>query len=307
MVDKCIESINFVAKFFDEKILPNIRSHRWNLGIKIARRGAQIYKDQSLSKRDLKLLHTINDYDIDGNIELIMGKSLLVFDESINDAGNIVRVLDKIYPLSRDITVAVPIAKLTPLNWLPSVYLGVNFICGLTVKEETFTSSYNDNIQPYLGCICLPLQCDHPLVAIEFTGNLNDMVLNRILSPYGQLLFDEENNYLQLFEDRYKKSFVFKSECIAKLFPRMSYLDASEDNLKIRIYFRKNYTNTIIFQPMVLLFPLLESGREDDEMRIKNYIIYDFLLLAIVPLLQSEIDMIAMHIIFDRKKRVGYL
>lgn len=303
-----IESIKLINDFFDKYLIPNIRNRSWNLGIKIARRGAQLYADQQLSKRELNLLHVISDQVMQDCVEVIRGKSILIFDDSIKEGSNIRKILDIIKPLTSEITVAVLLSRSDTLESLKSEYPHVKFQCEIITSEKNFGKEYLKRIQPYLDSICLPLQNDHPLLTISFDNDFNEQTIIDIFGKYGSVKDDECKKFNYIDGD--KKLFEFRTEMLNELqiFEHMKKLGIIHkdtdlvDAIIIRLYIRKGLVRRLIMQPIILEGFVIpdDNSIELIDKFIKSQIIYQFLINKVLTnLIGTDLRILRFSVILD--------
>lgn len=301
------ESINLINRLFDDYLIPNIRNRSWNMGIKIARRGAQLYTDQQFSKRELNLLHVISDRLMQDCVEIIKGKSILIFDDSIKEGSNVRRVLDEIMPLASDITVAVLLSRSDTLENLKSEYPHVKFHCEIITSENNFGKEYLKKIQPYLDSICLPLQNNHPLLSISFDNSFTEQTVIDIFNKYGFIKDDDCKKFEYIDGD--KTLFEFSKEMFDELqiFENMKKLGIMHkdteltDAIIIRLYIRKGLVRRLIMQPIILEgFVTGDDSIELIDKFVKSQIIYQFLISKILAnLIRTDLKILRFSVILD--------
>ena len=304
------ESIRLVNKFFDDYIISNIKNCSWNIGVKIAKNGSQVFSDQQFSKKIINLLYTIVDNAIDDNIDLIKDGHVVVFDNSIKDGKNIRKVLNKIIPHASQVDVAVLLSRVDTLEDLKLEYPKVQFHSGMIASKDNFSKEYFKKIQPYLDIICSPIQRDHPLVIINFDESFNEQNVIDIFSKYGYIK-DEESNKVK-YVARNKKLFGFGEGSLQEIpvFDSLKFLGIIdketilEDIIILRIYIREGHVKQLIIQPIILEGIMSGSStRKIDtiDSYIKTQIICQFLLTKILnALIKSGMNILQFSVIFDQ-------
>jgi len=303
------ESLRLINEFFDRYFIPNIYDHSWNIGIKIARNGSQLFSDQQFSKKTLNLLYTMDDNAIDDNIDLFKGGRVVVFDNSIKEGRNIRRVLNKIISHASQIDVAVLLSRVDTLENLRLEYPMVEFYSGMNVSKDNFSKEYLKKIQPYLDSICSPIQKDHPLLLINFDRSFNKQTIIDIFSKYGYMKDDESKKFEYINGD--KKLFEFNEDSLREIpiFDSLNVLDLIDkdtilgDVIILRIYIREGLIKQLIIQPIMLEGIILGSITQKIsivERYIKQQIIYQFLLTKILnEIIRSGMNISRFSVIFD--------
>jgi pyrimidine operon attenuation protein/uracil phosphoribosyltransferase len=288
-----VRSIEMVNKFFNKYIIGNIHRSSWDLCIRIERRGSQLYRNQKLSKIDLKLLCDFSSNDLKNNKKILKNKSLLIFDDSIKTGRNIRQVLesDNILNLASKITVAVLLSRSDTIKKLKIEFPQVKFYSEIEASEEDFSREYLKNIQPALDFICFPLQRDHPLLTIDFDEPFDEDLVVDTFNRYGHINSDGYKNYARNGCD--KKLFEFKKEVIDELpiFENLKQLNVVHKNIKldevviIRLYIRKAPKAKMIMQPIFLEGVMTYKNDQliiGIDNYIKNQVIYQFLIKKIL-------------------------
>lgn len=306
-----LASINIIDEFFSNYLIKGILNRSWNIGIRIARKGSQLYLDQQLSKKELNLLHVFSDEVLETNLDIIEGKSVLIFDDSIKDGNHVDEVLKKILPSTSDVSVAVLLSREDTLMKLKSKFPEVKFYSQMTASKETFSKLYLKRIQPYLDSICIPLQHEHPLLSIDFDSSFNEQTIMGIFEKYGSIKADECKKFEYIDGD--KRLFEFKKEifndlAIIRNSKEFGILEKDlilEDAVKIRIYIRKGLVRRLIIQPIILEGYIL-PGQNNDQLItaidkfVKNKIIYQFLISLFLPnLIDANMGIRRLTVVFD--------
>lgn len=309
--DDYLESIKIINDFFDTYLIPKIIDRSWNMGIRIERKGSQLYLDQKLSKKDLALLRVFSDSDLNKNENIVTGKSIIIFDDSIKTGEHVRRVLDRIATLASEISVAVLLSRKDTLIDLKLKYPKVIFYSEMIASKEKFSECYLKRIQPYLDSICLPLQREHPLLSIDFNNSFNEKVVIDIFKKYGNISNDECKKFSYIDGD--KKMFEFKEDTFNDLpiiqnLRELGFLEKDfilEDSVIIRIYIRQGLVRRLIIQPIILEGVITQRkqdrGAFDSIDRfIKNKIIYQFLISKVLPnIIDAQIGLSRFTVIFE--------
>lgn len=303
------ESIRLINKFFDDYFILNIKDRSWNIGIKISRSASQLFSDQQFSKKILNLLYTLDDNAIDDNIDLIKGVRVVIFDISINNGSDIRPVLNKIIPHASQVNVAVLLSRIDTIEDLKLEYPMVGFYSGMNVSKDNFSKEYLKKIQPYLGCICSPIQKDHPLLLINLDESFNKQIIIDIFGKYGYVKDDDCKKFE--YADGDKKLFEFKDDTLQEIpiFDTLKFLGLInidtllKDIIILRIYIREGLVKQLIIQPIILEGILLESIIQrinEVDNYIKRQIIYQFLLPKIVnDIIRRGMNISRFSVIFD--------
>jgi len=309
--DDYLASIEIINDFFNKYLIQGILDRSWNIGIRIARKGSQLYLDQQLSKRELSLLRVFSDEVLEDYLNIIKGKSILIFDDSIKEGGHIEKVLKKILPLTSDITVAVLLSREDTKEKLELEFPTVKFYSQMTASKDTFSKLYLKRIQPYLDSICIPLQHEHPLLSIDFDDTFDEQTIVKIFEKYGHINVDECKKFEYIDGD--KKLFEFKKEVFNDLpiirnlkgFGILEKDFVLEDAVITRIYIRRGLIRRLIIQPIILegyVLPREESKPliTTIDKFVKNKIIYQFLIGLFLPnLIDANMGIRRLTVVFD--------
>jgi hypothetical protein len=260
-------SLALINNFFDAQIIPHMS--KWDICIKIERKGALIFDEQQTRRNMLACLTDFKDGRLDGIKELLENKSLLIFDDSINDGYNIRRVLNLVLEAKpTSVTVSTLICREDTLIDLQNDYSTVQFEYALVESEDNFSCTYGKKIYPYLEYICKPIQNDHPILIIYFSECPDENIIFNFFQQYGTLE-SEKWPYLDNYNDRFKYHVVLNKSYINQLkicdeLSETGCLSMDELCAKIRIYLRKDGNGILILQSMIL------EGFTDCEDRTQN-------------------------------------
>lgn len=296
-----LKSIDLVNSFFDGYLIPNIRKCCWNLGIRVERRGSQLYLDQKASKMDLRLLYDLSDQSIQNHLDIIKGKNIVIFDDSIKEGRNIRRILELNgnFSSAKKITVAVLLSRSDTKKKLESEFPNIKFYSEKETSKDNFSKDYLKFIQPYLDSICLPLQKVHPLLSIDLDGYFDENIVNTIIdifNIYGYIHEDTIKKFPYVCGE--KKMFEFKKETLNDL-PIITNLKnlgvlhedtILEDVVIIRLYIRGGYPMRLYMQPILVEGFMVQNGAKHISFvdnYVKSQIIYQFLLDKILPNLKA--------------------
>jgi hypothetical protein len=255
----------------------------------VDRKGSIIYKDQQLRKYVIKGLRVTSDSSICLISENIRNQSILIFDDSIKSGGNIRRVLDSVLPLNPiQITVAAILCSEESFQKLNEEYPNVTFHIARIIKRADFVELHRKLINPYLEYVCLPIQRDHPILAIRF-AKADATSLFDFFNVYGEVMSDgiETLDYV----DRCKKTLRLNNnsiEEVSNIIKQMGFIDNDTDlseSLIIRMYWIEGTIEpTLLLQPMILQNIVHNDSISVEKMDyiIKAHILIKFLLNKIV-------------------------
>jgi hypothetical protein len=269
-------SVSLVNDFFSCIIMPNLNDSTYI--IKVKRKGTIIFNEQAQQIDALKMRYCIEPNYIEQNGDIFEGKSILIFDDSIEDGETIKPILEKIKLMNLEkINVCVLLAREDSLIALRRKYPQVNFHSAKIERGDSFTSTYGKIIWPYLDYIHLPIQDEHPLIEIDFSGSLSQELLCEFLKKYGEFSIDRYmENYVNL-DDRFKGIMILTGESLKIILAcQNENPDVDDVKFKLRVYYRRNLSNeksTLILQPI-----LLEAPEHINKNKLKNKIIKKFLI-----------------------------
>lgn len=251
------ESIKFINNFFDIKILPDIRLHKWDLCINVIKNGESIFSEQ-MRRNMIEKIEIINDHDIDKFQSKIESKRILLFDDSIKKGKTIKKILGKIDQQKPTcISIATILSPKNLLDELSPKFSRVKEIISANEIEylgdrtsEIRYKHYLKYIEAYSKYTCLPNQDGqtHPYLLIkikpnkgrEILGNLNkyaDKTISNISDDFSFIGRDNISICLKkTVLENIKEDFGCNIECIGYNF--------------IRIFLRED-AQRIIIQPII--------------------------------------------------------
>lgn len=282
------KSKQLINSFFDGYLIPGIISRKWNMCISIDRKGSIIFKDQQLRKYVIKGLRVTSDGGISSFSGSLTNQSILIFDDSLKDGDNIRRVLNSILPMAPEkITVAAILCSDEALKKLGEEYPNVDFYMEKIIKRIDFVEIQSKMIQPYLDYVCLPIQKDHPILAIRFS-TVDSTIIFDFFSIYGEIINDGNDDIVYI--DQCKKTLKPNKDSLAEVSSIIKQLDFIDDeknfnkSIIIRMYWIEGMIEpTLLLQPILGDIPYNDSiPVESMEDIIKAHIILKFLMNRIV-------------------------
>lgn len=274
------KSMTLINDFFDKTIIPTLDT--FDIFITVDRKGSIIFKEQSEIKMCIKTKPIITEDHIDANKDFLEKKSVLVFDDSIEDGATIRPIIDRLQQLNvGEITVAILISREDSLRQLQGEWGDIKFISAIVVKPGEFSITYGKSVWPYLDYICQPIQEDHPLLVIHFSESISVDMIKHFFLNYGEVLIDYSSVEFTGYSNRIKGHIELKNKISAGLAKDTNYSQLDEEIiLKIRFYFRfdKNQDSTLTFQPILLESSTTDDPIEDIDLYLKKQIIKEVIL-----------------------------
>lgn len=250
-------SKQLINTFFDGYLIPGIIGRKWNICISIDRKGSIIFKDQQLRKYVIKGLRVTSDNSISSLSGSLANQSILIFDDSIKDGNNIRRVLTSVLPLTPgQITVAAILCSDKALDDLCREYPKVTFYTEKIIKRIDFVEIQRKMIQPYLDYVCLPIQKDHPILAIRF-ADVDSAIVFNIFNIYGEVTPDGNDDLV--YVDQCKKTLKPNEDSMAEIssiIEQLGFIDNGKNlntSIIIRMYWIEGPIEpTLLLQPIIL-------------------------------------------------------
>ena len=246
------KSISFINEFFNTHIIKKL--YKWDICIKIPRRGEFIYDEHKRRCKDLNRLYDINSDSIDK--ETIEFKSILIFDDAIVSGELIRKVLDlALTKRPKKVSVACLFAVDKTILELKELYPSTEFLCASVISKEEFYNNYHKLIFPYLDYISLPIQKNRPILQIKFTNIIDKHYIFDFFIKYGEII-KEESRIAREYPDRDKKSLILNQHFLRNIeffciMEDLEVLNLQKMIIDLRIYLRNDEYTMLIIEPII--------------------------------------------------------